>query len=189
MSDNEDSAPLDAAEMKARGYDPETIANVTLRAEELSHFRDHAQEVLAIIEEASSGVTLGSGVGLYEAGGLDDYADAATCADLRARDEKLDWRLLSEKPANLCNSMNFFDAEGMRFHLPAALTAELRGPGWGIEYHLARLDEDSRSRFALLNPVQRAAVCRFLELLADHPDYACDRPDIIKAITEYWTVA
>jgi hypothetical protein len=38
------------------------------------------QEIAALIEDAFSNVTLGDGIGLREAQGLDDYADAETCA-------------------------------------------------------------------------------------------------------------
>jgi hypothetical protein len=57
-----------------------------------------AQEVCRVIEAAFAGVALGGGVGLQEAQGLDDYADAETRAAYRASDEEDDWhRILSVK--------------------------------------------------------------------------------------------
>jgi Family of unknown function (DUF6714) len=189
MTDNHDTTPLSEGEMKARGYDPDTIAAVTRRAERLASLKQEGEQICTLIEEAFSGVILGDGVGIREAYGLDDYADADTLAILRAQDERVDWRRLLDKPANLRNSMSFLDAEGMRFHLPAALIAEIRDPGWGIEYSLIHIDEHQRSKFALLSHAQRVAVCRFLEFIAAHPDYTSDRPEILNALTEYWTIA
>lgn len=83
------------------------------------------QQVCQAIESAFAGVTLGNGIGLQEAQGLDDYADEATCAAYRATDEKDDWHRLSTETLNRCSSsLSFFDPEGMRFHLPAFLLTE-----------------------------------------------------------------
>jgi hypothetical protein len=81
-------SPADIAEMKARGYDPSTIAE----AEQQSKRWVAAQQVCQAIETAFTGVTLGqNGIGLHEAQGLDDYADAATCAAYRALEHS--WHL------------------------------------------------------------------------------------------------
>ena len=84
--------------------------------------------VADLIRAAFSGVTLGDGVGLCEAQGLDDYEDDATLAKLRRRDETQDWLRISVEDLNRCySSLSFFDAEGMRFHIPAFLIADLEG--------------------------------------------------------------
>src|SRR2546425_7467608 len=43
------------------------------------------------IREAFTGVTLGSGIGLQQAQGIDEHEDESTCARFRASDEKEDW--------------------------------------------------------------------------------------------------
>jgi hypothetical protein len=92
--------PADIAKMRARGYDQTTIAE----AEQQSKRLTAAQEVCRVIEAAFAGVTLGHGVGLQEAQGLDDYADAQTCADYRASDEKDDWQRIPAEALCRCNS-------------------------------------------------------------------------------------
>ena len=74
-----------------RGYDRATIE----KAQEQSKRWVEAQEVCAVISSAFKGVSLGNGIGLTEAQGLDDYADAATCAAYREKDEKDDWERIT----------------------------------------------------------------------------------------------
>lgn len=176
--------PADIAEMKARGYDPATVAE----AEQQSKRWALAQEVCRVIEAAFAGVTLGGGVGLQEAQGLDDYADAATCAAYRASDEKDDWHRISAEALCRCNSsLSFFDAEGMRFHLPAYLVADLRGDyGFGMAFCLTQISDYDRY-FRLLSDAQRKAVRSFLLHILDDRDYEFDRPHILRALDEYWT--
>jgi hypothetical protein len=177
-------SPAEIAEMKARGYDPATIAE----AERQSKLWASAHEVCRVIEAAFSGVTLGCGVGLQEAQGLDDYADAETCAAYRVLDEKDDWRRISASALQRCNSsLSFFDAEGMRFHLPAYMVADLRGDyGFGMTFCLTQTSDYERY-FRLLSDVQRRAVRAYLLHNLDDREYEFDRPHILRAIGEYWT--
>src|SRR5688500_17196676 len=90
--------------------------------------RPVSEALCDLIREAFAGVKLGNGIGLQEAQGIDDYADKETCARYRAGDEKEDWTRIPAEELSRCNSsLSFFDAEGMRFHLPAFLVAELQG--------------------------------------------------------------
>src|SRR4051812_3449018 len=93
-------SPADIAEMRARGYDSSTIAEAEQQLKRL----EAAQGVAHVIEAAFAGVTLGNGVGLSEAGGLDDYADGATLAALRANDEKEDWHRIPVEALQHYNS-------------------------------------------------------------------------------------
>lgn len=147
------------------------------------------ERVANLIREAFAGVTLGDGVGLWFGQGLDDYADQRTLAEYRARDEKTDWRALSVYDLNRCDSsLSFFDAEGMRFHLPAFLLAELDGTLWNdVIFHLTRLDTYGKSQFAVLSDAQRRAVREFLLLFKDDPDFEFWRRDIERALAEFWT--
>ena len=140
------------------------------------------------IQEAFADVKLGNGVGLQQAQGLDDYDDVATCARYREQDEKDDWSRIQSEELNRCNSsLSFFDAEGMRFHLPAYLIADLQGSyRFGMAICLAHLNDYRISQFSLLSPVQRNAVRSFLLHIAEVADYEFDRPHIIRALDEYW---
>ncbi len=171
--------------MKVRGYDPSTIA----KAEEQSKRWVAAQQVCQAIEDAFAGVTLGAGVSLHEAQGLDNYADATTCAAYRANDEKNDWHHISAHALNRCNSsLSFFNAEGMRFHLPAYLIADLHGDyGFGLAFCLTHHSDHRISQFVLLSPAQRAAVRLFLLHILEEPDEEFHRADIIRSLAEFWT--
>jgi len=116
------------------------------------------------IREAFAGVTLGRGVGLQEAQGIDDYEDADTCSRYRATDQKEDWSCIPVSVLNRCNSsLSFFDAEGIRFHLPAYLISSLRGEySFGMAHCLACTFVTSPDKFRLLSTEQRRAVRLFL---------------------------
>jgi hypothetical protein len=165
-------SPQDIEEMRARGYDRTVIEE----AVELSKRWGVKEQLKEQIRQAFAGVGLGSGVGLHEAQGLDDYASEEKCAEYRASDESLDWQALRSDELNKCHSsLSFFDAEGMRFHLPAYLIADLDGTyGFGMAYTLTQsglLGEQS----ALLNEAQHAAVRAYLRFIEHEPDYEFER--------------
>jgi len=146
-------------------------------------------EVCEEIRRAFSGVTLGGGVGLGEAQGLDGYEDEAARAARRRLDERDDWHLIRPADLNRCNSsLSFFDAEGMRFHLPAFLLADLDGVyEFGMAFHLTHLDSHGIRQFSLLSAEQRAAVRMYLQHISTEDEYAFERPAILRALVEYWT--
>lgn len=148
------------------------------------------QLVIDEIRAAFLGVTLEEGIGLQEANGIDDYEDEETLAALRASDEKEDWEKIPAARLNDCFcSPGFFDAKGMRFHLPAFLTAELRGEyGQDFELVLTHLTEYRLNQFVLLNDPQRLAIRSFLLLHRDHPDFYSDHCAVDQALAEYWTI-
>ena len=178
-------SPADIAEMKARGYEAATVE----AAEEQSRRWHAAQAICRVIEEAFTDVTLGDGVGLRQARGLDDYADDATLAAYRAEDEKEDWRRIPAEALNHHHSsLSFFDAEGMRFHLPAYLVADLQGLyGFGMAFALTHLSDHGRCQFQLLTPAQRSATRAFLLFVAEDGEYRFYHSDIRRALKEYWT--
>jgi len=173
--------------MKARGFDPNTIA----QAQKQSERWPQAQELCALIQKAFLDVRLGQGVGLMEAQGRDDYADATTCASYRAKDEKEDWRRISAEALNRCgSSLSFFDAEGMRFHLPAYLLGYLQDTFNGeMMFALTHLSEYSEKQFTLLSGVQRNAVRAFLEFHLNDPGSSIHHAYIARALSEYWVVS
>jgi len=146
------------------------------------------QEVISQIRDAFRGVVLGSGVGLFEGQALDDYADAATRKACRDKDEKFHWEDIPVENLNRCySSLSFFDAEGMRFHLPAFLTAELEGTlDVSPVFQLTELDDWAKGKLVSLSEVQREAVREFLLFIVDEPDHEFDRPKIRRALGEYW---
>jgi hypothetical protein len=74
-------------EMKDRGFDPAVIAEQI----ELAKRGEVLEELKVAVRRAFAGVTLGDGVGLLEAQGLDDCADDKTLAAYREKDEREDW--------------------------------------------------------------------------------------------------
>lgn len=130
------------------------------------------RRVAEFIRSAFHGVTLGNGVGLLQGQGLDDYADEKTLQSLRAQDEKVDWSRLAVDQLDRCHSsLSFFDAEGMRFHLPAYLVADLEGAlKQDVIFHLTYLVDGALSRFDLLSLSQREAVRQFLRLRLETGD-------------------
>jgi hypothetical protein len=139
-------------------------------------------ELVKQIYAAFVGVELEDGIGLWEAFGHDGYAGAKECAKLRLRDEKHDWRKLTVENLYHCNSsLSFFDAKGMRFHLPKYLLLELDEfdaevvalhegdspvQGWCPEVVFTLMyrmsEERSIERFSLLNAAQLQCVIDFL---------------------------
>jgi hypothetical protein len=148
---------------------------------------------LAVIQKISTAfadVRLEDGIGLAEAQAIDDYQDAWTQAESRKLDEKEDWRRISrEQLLRSTSSLSFFDAKGMRFHLPAFLIAELQVFEYlGCVFHLVELDDYARSKLALLNSEQKDAVEACLWEMLDDKKYSYDHEGIARAIKSYWSI-
>jgi hypothetical protein len=179
-----DSSPQNIEEMRARGYDSATIEKAL---EQLKRWH-LAQDVAKCIRHAFADVALGNGTGLRQAQGIDGYEDEASLAAYRLADEKEDWSRIPAETLNACHSsLSFFDAEGMRFHLPAYLLADLSGAyRHGMAFCLGDMGGLQQRQFSTLNESQRAAVRAFLKYIAEEEDYAFDRPDVLRALDEYW---
>lgn len=146
--------------------------------------------VVDLVRCAFHGVLLGEGVGLLQGQGLDDYADERTLASYRAQDEKHDWSAISITDLDHCHSsLSFFDADGMRFHLPAYLVADLEGrlQTADIVFHLVHSAPGGESKFKTLSPSQRAAVRAYLLLRLSDAHCAFEHPMIQTALRDYWT--
>lgn len=141
---------------------------------------DDEERVASIVRDAFQGVVLGEGVGLWQAQGIDEYADAETLARFRARDEKLDWSAISNADLDRCqSSLSFVDAEGMRFLLPAYLISELQRSVPVIIFRLM-----GSKLFVKLNDLQRNAVREYLLLRLTSPYNGWEM--IESALDEYW---
>lgn len=139
------------------------------------------------ITSAFLGVTLGRGVGLWEAQAIDDYESEEVRAEHRERDQKEDWRMLDYDDLQRCHSsLSFFDADGMRFHLPAFIIGSIRNAVDNPIFHLVQLDEYSISRFKTLSNIQHQSVVMYLQWSLENDEYAFDHPSIKHALNEYW---
>jgi len=149
---------------------------------------DNRKRVAELIRGSFAGVQLGSGIGLREAQGIDDYEKKAAIASLRDRDEKHDWSAIAPADLTACaSSLSFFDAEGMRFHLPAFLVAELEGSVFHCAvFPLMDINEYKEGQYASLSTAQRRAVREFLLVIADDPEFEFEREGLRRALAEYW---
>ena len=144
-------------------------------------------ELIRRIFTAFRGVTLEDGVGLKQAEGMDNYGSPEQLAKLRHQDETENWERLSTDTLNECSSaLSFFDAGGMRYHLPAYLIAALIGElEIELMIPLTDLHDFGLDRFSLLNTQQRAVVRDFLErCLVDSDEFF--RPSLSLALSRYW---
>ncbi len=161
---------------------------------------DRRQQLLDHIGRAFAGVELGDGVSLHETQVIDAYGSDDECEAARAPDEKVDWRKLVADPdfPRICGSyggMSFFDAAGLRFHLPACLSLAVTDPEGtnidvndilgSLEFHLTDLSEYTLERLAILDPAQRACVREVLVYLRDAGGIDGDQVD--EAIAGYWS--
>jgi len=175
----------DIEEMRNSGYDRSTIADAQARLT----LCQRADKLIEQIDAAFAGVTLGHGIGLWESDGIDDYRGKEELLTLRAKDEKLDWRRIPANDLNHCNAApSFLDAQGLYFHTPAFMTAELRGEL--KQDFVGRLIYNSLTApefMQLLTAEQRHAIIAVISFYGsiEHYSYASD--DISNAILRYST--
>jgi hypothetical protein len=146
-------------------------------------------KLISEINDAFKDVVLGNGIGLSEADAIDSYADLKLRTECRQNDEKHNWNLITADNLNKYNcSLSFFDAEGMQFHLPAFMIADINEEyKFGMSFALTNLSDYSKSQFGLLSQKQRGAIRLFLEYILEHPSYEFERPEIKSAIESYWS--
>jgi hypothetical protein len=167
--------------------------------------------LLRLIEEAFRGVELGDGVSLHETVVLDDYGGPEERQAAREPDEKHDWRNLV-RDAELVRphsrdgltggmgGLTYYDAAGLRFHLPAYLSVVVTDPttegaqdvAGDLLFHLAHAvpSDFNRGRLALLSAAQRACVrevLKYLRDLLDSPDNGPFLADLDQAIEGFWS--
>jgi hypothetical protein len=120
--------------------------------------------LIALIDSAFSTVTLGNGIGLFEAQALDNYDSDSVRARSRANDEMIDWSKINANDLNTCHSsMSYFDAESMRFHLPAFLIGGLKDTFFHDVVSVLTSDHHFYdNKFELFNEMQRHAVRQYL---------------------------
>jgi hypothetical protein len=140
------------------------------------------------IEKAFSNVKLGDGIGLWEAQAIDDYESEEIQKQKRARDEKDDWTSISSDVLQRCHSsLSFFDANGMRFHLPAYIIGSLKEEIDDPVFHLTHLDDYAKSKLTTLSSDQVKAVVNYLNWCLETQEYEYEHPMIEKALNAYWS--
>ena len=149
----------------------------------------HAEKICKYVREAFSGVTLGHGIGLFEAQAIDNYGTKNQRQQMRDKDEKKLWHRIQIKHLNACHSsLSFFDSLGMRFHLPAFIIAELTCElHENLGFHLTYLNNHTRKKFGLLSPEQRQSLRAYLEFIREAQDSESNYVDIDHALNDYWT--
>lgn len=142
--------------------------------------------LIAQISDAFKDVELDGGIGLSEANAIDDYKNAQFRNECKKNDEKHCWSLIPSSKLNQFNcSLSYFDAKGMKFHLPAFMISEIKGEyRFGMSFALTHHTE---SKFELLTKKQKEVVKLFLEYLLENPDYEFEKTDIKTAIENYWS--
>ncbi len=156
---------------------------------------ERQRSLLLLIEEAFRGVELGDGVSLHETVVIDDYGGPEDRQAARAPDEKHDWRKLIDDPELVrttgVGGLSFYDAAGLRFHLPAYLSLAMKGADReevanvldDLLFHLTRFSEYNLRRFSVLDDAQRRCVGEVLRYLcAETMDSEADQ-----AVPSYWT--
>ncbi len=79
-------------------------------------------DLVNLIENAFKGVSLGEGIGIYEAEAIDNYASEKKTTKARAKDRE-EWKKWTDIPPQVIetfySALCFLDVEGMRYVLPA----------------------------------------------------------------------
>jgi len=155
---------------------------------EVKNYHPYSKDqIIEKIESAFSGVVLGQGIGLFEAQALDDYEPEEVQKRRREEDEKKRWSSISyEVLQSYHSSLSFFDADGMKFHLPAYIIGSIKGEVDDPIFHLTHLEDHTKSRLITLNALQKKAVMEYLTWCLTEEDYEFDYPEIVRALTEYW---
>jgi hypothetical protein len=84
------------------------------------------QAALRAVAAAFAAVRLGDGVSLHETVVIDDGGDAAERQAARRRDPEERWQEVTAATlARVPSALSFLDARGLRFYLPAYMTASL----------------------------------------------------------------
>jgi hypothetical protein len=172
---------LRSPEAASRGVTAEEIA----ASEELSR---RGETVAANIKSAFGGYTLGDGIGLWEADAWDSCVDPERPRMARMKDEREDWQRLSSDDLYRCScALNFTDALGYRFLLPAFMLADMdSGIDELIVIHLSITREDRHGTRTLLSCDQINSVIQFLELFLDDPDCDFHHQSIKEALAAFW---
>ncbi len=156
------------------------------------------QQQLDAIERAFRDVELGDGVSLHETVVIDDYGDSEERRMARLPDERHDWRKLINDPelARIggVGGPCFYDAAGLRFHLPAYLSlavTDFERPEADLAleslmFNLTYFSQDNVERLQILNAAQKKCVHDVLVFLRKF--YELESSELDDAINGFWRV-
>ncbi len=140
------------------------------------------EKLIEKVYDSFRNVKLEDGIWLWEGKGLDDYATREELKELKKKDIKDDWNKIPLKDLYDCSSaLSYFDAKGMRFHLPQFLLFDLgvfekeqNDKKWELDslyepdifFHLTHelQREYTKQRFSSLDKVQIECVIDYLKL-------------------------
>ncbi len=148
----------------------------------------YIEYIKEVISKAFENVELEDGIGLWEAQAIDDYESKDVRLKARSKDEKHDWKKITNEDIFRCDSsLSFMDEKGLRFHMPAFIIAELEqktlsGPIYNLSQNVIVYPE----RYRLFNLDQKDAVAQFLEWCAWQEDYSFEKETINRALQEFW---
>jgi hypothetical protein len=151
---------------------------------------DNAIYVIGRIESAFAGVTLDGGISLREADVIDDFGTNADRRRARAQDEHSNWMQIPDALiAHYYWCLAFFDARGMRFHLPAYMRFSLlnfrNAESNSIDFTIYACGRN-KPHFAAFSGPQKAAVRHFLKFMAFNGGRHVDSGAARQALAEVW---
>ncbi|HMQ62540.1 MAG TPA: hypothetical protein PKE06_17815 [Flavilitoribacter sp.] len=144
---------------------------------------EKVKQLLSLISEAFSGVHLEDGVSLHKTIYLDNYGDISEeVARAIENDERHDWQKLVHDPEFLnvhgIGGISFFDAKGLRFHLPAYLTVAITHPVEEVTdsllFTLTAKSDYNVNRLEILDASMKACIAEVLGYLRTLPEFEFD---------------
>lgn len=147
-----------------------------------------SEQLLQQIREAFHGIELGDGISLHQALVIDDYGTKEELDAARVGDEHHDWQKLIALPdidRILANAISFFDARGMRFHLPVCLTLMVNRPEECVDL-LTSISPFHFKAHQLLTEIQRQCVRDVRDYVVSQADVFS--PSIFGNQQSYWDV-
>jgi hypothetical protein len=152
------------------------------------------QQLMALVFEAFDGVQLEGGVSLHKTIYEDNYGDITKAVALAIeKDETKDWKKLINSPQLLkvvgIGGISFFDAKGLRFHLPAYLCTAFEHPYADITasllFTLTHKSDYNDKRLSLLNPLQKKCIGEILLYFRKLEDFEPDWKGIDQFLSFY----
>lgn len=152
------------------------------------NFLVEKEKLSAKIKSAFADVTLGDGIGLFEAEAFDMCVDFSEPRKARQKDERESWQKISVADLEWCNTaLSFTDAEGYRFLVPAFMLAELNS---NIEVntllHLSLTRSEPNQNRTRLSVAQIKTIIEFLELYLNDPYSDFRHEAITETLSVYW---
>ena len=146
------------------------------------------EQMVAMVKNAFRWVELGDGIGLLQAQCIDGREPQEIEKEWRKKDEKDRWESIPYELLEVCHSsLCFFDAKGMRFHLPAFIVGSIEGNVSDPLFSLTYLDSARfYSKFSILTDDQKRVVSKYLTWCLTEDKYRYDHDEIQKALALYW---